>query len=200
MNELVPQGTEAIDWSVEPDGPVMLPGGTGLFDVTETDVVGLVAPVTATPMGRPYAFTETKQAEYLDRIREGDGRDLAAYNVNVAPNTVRAHRRRFPEFEEQILVAESVRNGRLVSAAFKAAESGNASMLQFLLKNWMPDEFKERSAPAVMQQINTGPSIEWTLTEARAEAHAVLDEIAAKRAEKTAQAIDAASTEVAGGD
>lgn len=199
MDELVPQGTEAIDWSQEPDGPVLLPWGTGLFDDEAPPVVGIVA-MAVKGAGRPYAFTEELQEQYLERLAAGDGRVLAARNVGVSPQTVMAHRKRFPEFEALMHEAEQAANQLVVNALFmNATVNMNPTAQIFWLKNRLPDEWKDRREPAMLQQINGGPSVEWTLNEARAEAHAVLDEIAAKRAEKEAQAIEAESREADGG-
>lgn len=167
----------------------------------EEPVTGVLPLVPQAPIGRPYAFTEQKQAEYLENIRNGDTRALAARNVDVDPKTVRAHRRLFPEFTDAILEAEHERIRKVESAGFKVAMDGNPSMIQFMLRNGLKDQYQERKEPAVLQQINAGQSVEWSLQEARAEVLGMIDELEAKRREKAEeqQAIDAPSREVDGG-
>jgi len=202
-DELVPQGTEHVDWSVEPDGLVLVPYGTEF--VATPAVVEVVAPAKNPQGGRPPAFTAEKQAEYLAEIRDGAGRDLAAHNVGVAPNTVRSHRARFPEYEAEIIAAESVRNQKAVNALFANVMGGNVTAQIFWVTNRIPDEWQDKRGPRVLQQLNAGPSVEWSLAEARAEAHAVLDELERKRLQKTHDrveaeaAIEADSREVDGG-
>jgi len=197
MDELIPQGSEHVDWTVEPDGPVLVPYGTEFVEPPA------VVPVVRAPEkrgGRPFAFTEAKQETYLECIRNGDGRELAAHNTGIHPDTVRAHRQRFPDFEAEIIAAESVRNQKVVNALFVNAMNGNATAQIFWVTNRMPEEWQDKRGPRVLQQINSGgPSVEWSLAEARAEALGVLDEVAAKRAAKTAPAVEVESREVDGG-
>lgn len=171
-------------------------------DTAVVGLAGVAGVVDAVRKGRPYAFTPEKQEEYLARVRGGDGRDLAARNVDVSPTTVRSHRRMDPSFEARIIEAERERVQVLVSAAFKNAVDGNATLTMFLLQNWAPDEFQDRRRPGVMQQINTGPveSVEWSLQDARAEVLGMIDELEAQRQKKTAkeQAIEATSREADG--
>lgn len=160
------------------------------------DEVAIVAAPVKGVGGRHYAMTVEKQKEYLERIRAGDGRELAAHNIGVAGNTVRAHRQRFPAFEEAIIDAESVTIDRIERAAVQNALNGDRVMQIFMLQNLLPEKYKDRRGPHTLQQINTGASVEWSLAEARAEALSVLDELAAKRRAKVEpDALDVASEE-----
>lgn len=159
------------------------------------DVVDVVGAARKGQAGRHYAMTDAKQAEYLERIREGDGRDLAAHNIKVSPTTVRAFRQRVPSFEQEMIDAESVSICRVERAAFQNALNGDRVMQIFLLTNLMSEKYKDRRGPTTLQQINTAGPVEYSLAEARAEAHQVLDELAARRAQNEEPAIDAASEE-----
>jgi hypothetical protein len=197
--DVIPHGTEhVVDVPLpesEPDGVILLPEGSEHVAVP-TDVVFVALPKKER-RGRKPAFTKKKQKRYLRRISEGDGLDLAARNVQVSPNTVRAHRKKFPEFNAKIDVARNVANQTVVNALFRnATELMNLAAQVYWTTNRMPDEWQDKRGPRVLQQINAAPSVEWSLQEARQEALGLVDELEAKRLAKEAAAIDATSTEV----
>lgn len=173
-------------------------------DEAAVGLAGIAAVVArANAGGRPYSFTPQREDDYLERILAGDGRDQAARNVGVTPNTARAHRRLDPTFEARIIEAEKERIQILESAAFRHAVDGNARLTEFLLTNWAPEKYSDRRGPHIAQQINAGgpvESVEWSLQDARAEVLGMIDELEERRQQKALEgsAVDVESREADG--
>ncbi len=102
---------------------------------------------------KPYKFTEAKKAAYLEALRNGALKGVAAKSVGVTPWTVINNARKDPEFAAAIEDAEMAAVQIIEDALFKAAAEGNVTAQQVILYNRAPDRWRDRRNVSV-----TGPS------------------------------------------
>lgn len=188
----------------ESDGQVLLPGGTGLFDDTAILAVPPAIVTIVTPpkkrRGRPPVMTKEVRARYLEELRAGRRPGIAAGNVGVSKSSVERYVKAHPKYAEKVRAAIAGAVEHLEDAAWKSAtEDRNPTMLIFMLANLASDRFRRDPDKALLAQINVGgQSVEWTLQDARARLHGMVDELEAQR-QKNAQAIEAESREADSG-
>jgi hypothetical protein len=108
------------------------------------------------------------------------------------------------EFAKAVEEAQTIADELIEHALFEGALAGNAIQQFFYLKNRRPEKWGADNGPKVLQQFTaSGPKIEWSIAEARAEAAGILDELDVKRQQKELEAqqkaIDAPSREATDG-
>ena len=83
----------------------------------------------------PRRFGPVKQAAYLENLRSGQGRMMAARNIGIDPSTVDRHAKAYPDYAVQMELAEIASVEKVENALYMAAESGNVTACIFLLCN-----------------------------------------------------------------
>lgn len=149
--------------------------------------------------GRKPVFTKPVRKRFLERMSLGDRPTIAARNVGVSYSTVQRYVRKNPKFARKMREAQLPAIERIEDAAYKACvEDRNPTMLIFMLANLASDRFKRDPDKSVLAQVNVsgGQSVEWTLQDARARLHGMVDELEAKRQQHEQAAIEAESREV----
>lgn len=96
------------------------------------------------PLAGSEKFDVTRREAYLQLLREGQRRCLAARMVGVHPWTVSQYRRRHPNWEKEAVLAEMEANEVVENALFLSAIQGNVSAAQFWLTNRDPDNWSDR--------------------------------------------------------
>lgn len=95
-------------------------------------------------------FDDDLKAEYLDRLREGEGRHAAARSIGIDPVTVWRHAERYDDFADAIRMAEREGVEEVESMLRKAAlglgGSGKVDTTAaiFILTNLAPDKWADR--------------------------------------------------------
>lgn len=91
-----------------------------------------------------YKFTEGKRQAFLDALRRGARRGLAAEAAGVTRQLVCDYIERIPEFAKLVEKAELEANEPIEDALYQAALSGNVVALQVWLYNRMPDRWRDK--------------------------------------------------------
>ena len=170
--------------------------------VTHEAVVSVVSPRRKGKGGPKPVFTKDVRKRFLDRMRLGDRPTIAAANVGVSHRTVTRYIAKNPGFARKMREAQIPAIERIEDAAYKSAvEDRNPTMLIFMLANLASDRYKRDPDKSVLAQVNVtgGQSVEWTLQDARARLHGMVDELEAQRQKHEQQAIEAESREADGG-
>ncbi len=89
-------------------------------------------------------FDTIKRNEYLELLRQGHTRGLAASLVGIHRATVSTHMKKDSEFAEAVSEAESDAIGKVENALFEAATSGNVTAIQVYLYNRNPERWADR--------------------------------------------------------
>jgi len=89
-------------------------------------------------------FDSIKKDEYLELLRQGHTRGLAASLVGIHRATVSTHMKKDNGFAEAVSEAESDAIGKVENALFEAANSGNVTAIQVFLYNRDPKRWSDR--------------------------------------------------------
>ena len=89
-------------------------------------------------------FDSIKKDEYLELLRQGHTRGLAASLVGIHRATVSIHMKKDNGFSEAVSEAESDAIGKVENALFEAATSGNVTAIQVYLYNRNPERWADR--------------------------------------------------------
>ena len=89
-------------------------------------------------------FDSIKKDEYLELLRQGHTRGLAASLVSIHRATVSIHMKKDKEFAGAVSEAESDAIGKVENALFQAAISGNVTEQQVYLYNRNPERWTDR--------------------------------------------------------
>ncbi|MFC1929742.1 class I SAM-dependent methyltransferase [Chloroflexota bacterium] len=89
-------------------------------------------------------FDSIKKDEYLELLRQGHTRGLAASLVGIHRATVSTHMKKDKGFAEAVSEAESDAIGKVENALFEAAISGNVTAIQVYLYNRNPERWADR--------------------------------------------------------
>ncbi|MFC1981083.1 class I SAM-dependent methyltransferase [Chloroflexota bacterium] len=89
-------------------------------------------------------FDSIKKDEYLELLRQGHTRGLAASLVGIHRATVSTHMKKDKGFTEAVSEAESDAIGKVENALFEAATSGNVTAMQVYLYNRNPERWADR--------------------------------------------------------
>jgi hypothetical protein len=93
---------------------------------------------------RPYKFTPSRRAAYLDRLREGYRRGAAAEAVGVTRQLVTTYCQADKSFSQECEQAELDANEPVEDALYQAALSGNVRAAETWLYNRSADRWKRR--------------------------------------------------------
>lgn len=108
----------------------------------------------------PYKFDADRRAKYLNLLRNGIGRRMAAAGVGLHHTTILAYRKRYPQFDREISEAESFADERVVNALFQAALKGNVAACCSWLYSRCPDEWRDRRSPAIVLPGEVSPTVD----------------------------------------
>jgi hypothetical protein len=97
-------------------------------------------------------FDDIKKGIYLEALRNGASRTVAARKAGIHPATVSIHISRDKAFSDEASLAETEADGKVVNALFEAAQSGNVTAIQVWLYNRQPDHWKDKRNTVI-----TGP-------------------------------------------
>jgi hypothetical protein len=111
-------------------------------------------PITAPT--NPYKFDIERQKRYVDHIRQGIGRCVAARLVGVSRSTVYNLLRSDPTFREAVHDAEQEVHDSVENALLKAALAGNVTACQVWLYNRRPRRWADRRNASASQGPGTG--------------------------------------------
>ena len=89
-------------------------------------------------------FDGSKKQIYLDLIREGKGRVLAAREIGVNIKTVDRHMASDSDFKKAVSLSETEVNQKVENALYEAAVSGNVTAIQVWLYNRDPKRWADR--------------------------------------------------------
>lgn len=89
-------------------------------------------------------FDDAKKEQYLDLLRQGHTRGLAASLVGIHRATVSIHMSKDKAFAKAVSEAESDAVGKVENALFEAAVSGNVTAMQVYLYNRNPERWADR--------------------------------------------------------
>ena len=93
---------------------------------------------------KAYKFDDIKKEAYLEALKNGNGRLVAARSVGICPEWIARLKGRDPDFKKAISQAELEANQKVENALFKAASSGNVVACQVWLYNRMPERWADR--------------------------------------------------------
>lgn len=158
------------------------------------------------PNGIRLRFDRVRREEYLDLLRNGVRRGMAARQVGITSRTVQRWRIRHPKFGAKEIEAEMEANEQVEDALFQAASSGNTTAMIFYLTNREPDRWSDKRAPQTIRMTGEdgGPvRIDLDVESLRANALKIVGDLRERRARIDAvdpPAIEAASVEVVSPD
>jgi len=89
-------------------------------------------------------FDSIKKGKYMELLRQGHTRGLAASLVGIHRATVSIHMKKDRAFAEAVSEAESDAIGKVENALFEAAISGNVTAIQVYLYNRNPERWADR--------------------------------------------------------
>jgi len=89
-------------------------------------------------------FDSIKKDAYLELLKQGHTRGLAASLVGIHRATVSIHMKKDKGFAEAVSEAESDAIGKVENALFEAAISGNVTAIQVYLYNRNPERWADR--------------------------------------------------------
>jgi hypothetical protein len=99
---------------------------------------------TGAPGVPHYRFDDKKKEAYLDQLRNGRGRTLAASNIHVSRELVSNHRQKYPGFALAEMEAEARADDEVVNSLFEAAKSGNVTAIQVWLYNRQSNNWRDK--------------------------------------------------------
>lgn len=88
-------------------------------------------------------FNDTRRQTYLQLLRDGQGRTLAARESGVSDELVRQYRHANPDFAAAETLAEEDATDKVENALHKAALAGNVTACQVWLYNRRPGRWKD---------------------------------------------------------
>jgi hypothetical protein len=91
-----------------------------------------------------YKMTPERVAKYLDSLRAGNRRGMAARAAGITRDTVWRWRRLDPDFAHDEAQAELDAHEDVEDALYQAAISGNVTAIQVWLYNRMPDRWRDQ--------------------------------------------------------
>lgn len=103
------------------------------------------------PNGIRLRFDKVRREEYLDLLRNGMGRQMAARQVGMTPRTPQRWRLRHPKFAQREAEAEMEAHEQVEDALFQAASSGNTTAMIFYLTNRAPERWADKRAPQTIR-------------------------------------------------
>jgi len=95
-------------------------------------------------MGRAWKFTWARRREFLDNLREGKRRGIAARAVGVCGLTVEKRMKKDVKFREAVFRAEKEANEGVEDALYQSAMRGNVVAQQVWLYNRCPELWADR--------------------------------------------------------
>lgn len=87
-------------------------------------------------------FGKPQREQFLEEIRRGMRRGLAADALRIQREIVHAYAAEHPEFEDAIKQAERDANEPVEDALYQAAVSGNVTAISLWLLNRAPDRWR----------------------------------------------------------
>ncbi len=89
-------------------------------------------------------FDEAKKTAYIELIREGHDRAMAARGIGISLRTVERHMLNSDELREAVSLAETEVNQKVENALYETAMSGNVTAIQVWLYNRDPKRWADK--------------------------------------------------------